>query len=82
MDFGIWGSFWNQYLQGFQETTVFDYTVAPLLSSLAYQPDSQGSQVLVATASQDRWNLGFQSTVLSVECIVVEMVAGWTSLVV
>ena len=78
----MWGSFWNQYLQGHQETTVFSYTVAPLLSSLACQPDSQGSQDLVATASQDGWNVGFQSTVLSAESIVAKMVAGWTSLVV
>ena len=78
----VWGGFWSQYLQGYQEATVFDYIVSPLLSSLACQPYSQGSQVLVATASQDRWNLGFQSTVLSAESTVVEMGAGWTSLVV
>ena len=78
----VWGSFWSQYLQGHQEATVFDYIVAPLLSSLACQPYSQGSQVLVATASRDRWNLGFQSTVLSAESAVAGMGAGWTSLVV
>ena len=40
-----------------------------LLYSLACQLNREGSQTLVAAASQDGWDLGFQSIMLGAEDI-------------